>query len=95
MKYKVMAGLKKTSIFWALLLLVIIMSILSPSFLTGRNLANVVKQISINGILAVGMTVVIITGGIDLSVGSIVSLSSIVAAMFAVANSGYPFVEVR
>lgn len=90
MKYKIMAGLKKTSIFWALLLLVIVMSVLSPSFLTGRNLANVVKQISINGILAVGMTVVIITGGIDLSVGSIVSLSSIVAAMFAVADSGYP-----
>lgn len=90
MKYKVIAGLKKTSIFWALLLLLIIMSILSPSFLTGRNLANVVKQISINGILAVGMTVVIITGGIDLSVGSIVSLSSIVAAMFAVGDSGYP-----
>lgn len=90
MKTKVLAGLKKTSILWALLVLVIVMSILSPSFLTGRNLANVVKQISINGILAVGMTIVIITGGIDLSVGSTVALSSIVAAMFAVADSKYP-----
>lgn len=55
------------------------MAFLSPAFLKGRNVANIVKQISINGILAVGMTMVIITGGIDLSVGSVVALSSITA----------------
>lgn len=82
--------LKKTTIFWVLVLLIIAMAILSPAFLNGRNIANIIKQISINGILAVGMTMVIITGGIDLSVGSTVAFASIVAAYFGRADSGYP-----
>lgn len=81
---------KKTTIFWVLVLLILAMSILSPAFLNGRNIANIIKQISINGILAIGMTMVIITAGIDLSVGSVVALSSIVAAYFGRADSGYP-----
>lgn len=92
MNKKTLDILKKTSIFWALLVLVIVMSVLSPTFLKARNLANIVKQISINGILAVGMTIVIITGGIDLSVGSIVALSSIMAAMFAKGADAYPLI---
>ena len=68
------------------------MAFLSPAFLKGRNVANIVKQISINGILAVGMTMVIITGGIDLSVGSVVALSSITAAFFGTAEKDYPAV---
>lgn len=82
--------IQKTSIFWALIGLIIIMTILSPVFMTPRNIANVIKQITINGILAIGMTTVILTGGIDLSVGSIVALSSIVAAIFGKEGSGYP-----
>jgi len=58
----------------------IIMSVASKNFLTTTNLLNVLRQISINGILAIGMTVVCLTGGIDLSVGSIVAFSGIVAA---------------
>lgn len=58
----------------------LIMSIASSNFLTATNLTNVLRQISINGILAIGMTVVCLTGGIDLSVGSIVAFSGIVAA---------------
>lgn len=68
------------------MLLIVIMAFLSPAFLKGRNVANIVKQISINGILQVGMTMVIITGGIDLSVGSVVALSSITAAFFGTAE---------
>lgn len=90
MQNNIVKWMKKTSIFWTLVALIIIMAVLSPSFLKPQNIANVVKQISINGILAVGMTVVIITGGIDLSVGSIVALSSIVAAMFG--RGGYPII---
>lgn len=50
-----------------------------PSFLTQRNLLNVLRQISITGIVAVGMTFVIVTGGIDISVGSTVALCGVVA----------------
>ncbi|HEV3138894.1 MAG TPA: ribose ABC transporter permease, partial [Vicinamibacterales bacterium] len=52
--------------------------ILTPHFLTVSNLVNVVEQTSINAIVAVGMTFVILSGGIDLSVGSMVALSGVV-----------------
>src|SRR5206468_350955 len=52
--------------------------ILTPHFLTVSNLLNVVEQTSINAIVAVGMTFVILSGGIDLSVGSLVALSGVV-----------------
>src|SRR5258705_9787029 len=52
--------------------------ILTPHFLTVSNLLNVAEQTSINAIVAVGMTFVILSGGIDLSVGSIVALSGVV-----------------
>lgn len=51
------------------------MSIFAPNFLTGSNIANVLRQVSINGICAIGMTFVILTGGIDLSVGAIIGVS--------------------
>lgn len=57
-----------------LVIIFIIMSIASSNFLTLDNLINVGRQISINAILAVGMTFVIITGGIDLSVGAVIAL---------------------
>jgi len=50
---------------------VLALSVLSDNFLTSGNLTNVLRQVSINGILAVGMTFVILTGGIDLSIGSV------------------------
>jgi inositol transport system permease protein len=54
-----------------------------PNFLTLGNLINLVRQISINGILAVGVTYVLLTGGVDLSLGSVVALTGVIAAMFA------------
>ncbi len=63
-----------------LLGLVVVVSLLSPSFLTVNNILNVLRQTSINAIIAAGMTFVILTGGIDLSVGSILGLSGAVAA---------------
>ncbi|HBF99972.1 MAG TPA: ribose ABC transporter permease, partial [Firmicutes bacterium] len=56
------------------------LSILSPVFLTTPNLINVIRQISINGILATGMTFIILTGGIDLSVGSQVAFTGAIVA---------------
>jgi ribose/xylose/arabinose/galactoside ABC-type transport system permease subunit len=66
-----------------LLLLVAVMSVLEPGFRTERNLFNVLRQVSIIGILAVGMTFVILTAGIDLSVGSVLAFAGIVAASAA------------
>lgn len=63
-----------------LLLAVIVLSIVSDTFLTFTNIMNVLRQVSINGILAVGMTLVILTGGIDLSIGSLMAVSAVVAA---------------
>ncbi|WP_042273482.1 ribose ABC transporter permease [[Clostridium] dakarense] len=63
-----------------LLVLIFIVSLFSPSFLTVNNILNVLRQTSINAVIAAGMTFVILTGGIDLSVGSILGFSGAVAA---------------
>lgn len=63
----------------ALVLLAITFSVLSPDFLTTGNLVILVKHVAINAILAIGMTFVIVSGGIDLSVGSVAGLCGIVA----------------
>jgi ribose/xylose/arabinose/galactoside ABC-type transport system permease subunit len=74
--------IRKTAIIWVLLLLIIGMAFFSPMFVSPTNLLLVVKQSTITGILGIGMTIVIITGGIDLSVGSLLALSSVCSAMF-------------
>jgi len=63
-----------------LLVLCVLLSILSPIFLTGTNLVNILQQVTVNAILALGMSVVIFTGGIDLSVGSILAIVGVVMA---------------
>lgn len=69
----------KARTFIALFVLVIIFSILSPTFLLPSTLLMIAKHVAMYGILAVGMTYVIITGGIDLSVGAIVSLVGMIS----------------
>jgi ribose transport system permease protein len=71
---------RKMGIIVSLLLLILIFSILSPNFFSKRNMINILQQTSINGVVALGMTFVIIIGGIDLSVGSIVALVGMVMA---------------
>lgn len=73
-----------------LILLVVVLSVLSPAFLTVSNAVNIFQQISVLAILALGATAVIITGGIDLSVGSILALSGITTAWVA-SEAGLPF----
>ncbi|HYK91206.1 MAG TPA: ribose ABC transporter permease, partial [Acidobacteriota bacterium] len=68
--------------------LIIIFWILTPHFFTLSNLLNIAQQTSINAIIAVGMTFVIIAAGIDLSVGSIVAFSGVVMA--SVLHAGIP-----
>ena len=73
-----------------LILLCAVIGYLMPTFLTSKNLLNVMRQVSITGIVAVGMTFVIITGGIDISVGSTVALSSVIAAWSLKQGFGIP-----
>lgn len=64
----------------ALLFLVVVVSFLNPNFFTVDNLLNILRQTSVNAIIAVGMTLVILTAGIDLSVGSVLALCGAIAA---------------
>lgn len=73
-----------------LVVIVVVMSFLSPFFLTPRNLFNIVNQVSDIGIMAVGAALVIIIGGIDLSVGSTLALSLMTSA-FLYRFEGMPF----
>ncbi len=70
-----------------LLILIVAFAILEPRFLHPLNLFNVMRQVSITGLIAVGMTFVILTAGIDLSVGSLLAFAGLVAA--AVAKGGF------
>ena len=70
-----------------LIIFVIIVSALNPRFLTHANILNVLRQTSINSIIAIGMTLVILTGGIDLSVGSILAICG--AVMASLLNAGH------
>lgn len=81
------ALLQKLGPFIALLVVSAGLAVMSPDFLTVGNLLNVMRQVSINALIAFGMTLVILLGGIDLSVGSILALSSVFTAML-IANFG-------
>ncbi|MDO4594633.1 MAG: ribose ABC transporter permease [Tissierellia bacterium] len=72
----------------ALIVLMIFVTILNPSFIRSNNLLNLLRQLTINGFIAYGMTFVILTGGIDLSVGSILGLTS--AIFVGLAAKGMP-----
>ncbi|MGL6105873.1 ribose ABC transporter permease [Romboutsia sp.] len=76
-KYKSLVGL---------VLLIAVVAILNPAFLSTKNILNILRQTSINAIIAAGMTFVILTGGIDLSVGSILAISGAVCASLLVSG---------
>lgn len=84
--------LKKYGIVFVLIIMVIGISIMSPRFLTPNNIFNVLTQSAIFGIMALGMTLIITSKGIDLSVGSVLALTGVVAASLgqsATATSKY------
>ena len=82
-KEKISPIMSKYGIVFVLLGMIIVMSILSDAFLTTQNILNIVRQISFIGIVAMGVTIVIITTGIDLSSGSVIALTSVIVASFA------------
>ncbi|MFC3325540.1 ABC transporter permease [Mesorhizobium cantuariense] len=83
--YNVLFGLTLLAL---LVLLWIVLSVATPSFASGNNMANLLRQGSMIAIMAVGQTFVIITGGIDLSVGAVVGFATVVVAMMI--NAGFP-----
>lgn len=72
-----------------LAVLIVVLSVLSPNFLTVANLRNVSVQVAVTALIAFGSTFVIVAGGIDLSVGSVIGLSGIVLG-WAASNAGWP-----
>ncbi len=72
--------IREIGVLMALIVLVVAMSLLSESFLTELNVFNVLRGMSTIGIMSIGMTMVIVTAGIDLSVGSILAASSLLVA---------------
>ena len=86
-RFAALAGVRRLGqqfgILVALVLIGTILTVATPAFLTTANLINVARQISLNGILAVGVTFVLLTGGVDLSLGSVVALAGVLAAGFA------------
>lgn len=73
--------LKKYNLILLLLVFIIISTVLSPNFLTPDNFLNLLQQASIPGVVAIAMTLVVLLGGIDLSVGSVLAFSGMIASM--------------
>ncbi len=82
------SGVKELNILLALVLLCALLAFLSPVFFTSNNLLGVARAFSLTAIAAIGQTMVIITGGIDLSAGSIIGLSSLSTGILLV--NGWP-----
>ena len=80
----------KYGVYFALVVMFVAMSFASPTFLTVTNLFNILKQNAVIGIISVGMTFVIVTGGIDLSVGAIVAMAACFGTSLAQKGTATP-----
>src|SRR3954451_20778617 len=89
-RFGLKVGLRDAGTLFGLLAIVVVFSVLSPNFLTTGNLLNILQQSSINACIALGMTLVIISGGIDLSVGPTAAMAAVTAA--SLLTGGAPIV---
>lgn len=90
-KEQTLSGLdiiKKYGIVIVLVAMWIILLCISPTFRTVDNAVNILRQVSVNGIIAIGMTFVIMTGGIDLTVGSLIAVAGVVCGSILVRSPG-------
>ena len=83
-------NLRDLGTLFGLVAIAVIFSLLTPSFLAVHNLLNILQQSSINACVAIGMTLVIISGGIDLSVGPTAALSAVITATMMVSSVPFP-----
>ncbi|MBO6640390.1 MAG: ABC transporter permease [Roseitalea sp.] len=81
---------KGAGLIWVLVLLCVIAAILSPAFLNPANITNVLRQIALFGIVSIGMTFVILTKGIDLSIGSILGVCAVSTALLLTSGMSVP-----
>ena len=77
---------RKYGILIVLIVMWVLLMAVSPTFRTATNAVNILRQVAVNGIIAIGMTFVIMTGGIDLTVGSLVAVAGVVSGSILVAN---------
>ncbi|MBI9105934.1 MAG: ABC transporter permease [Spirochaetales bacterium] len=92
--FNLLKSIRKHGIFYVCVVVFIFFAIASDAFLSKNNLMNVARQVSMLGITAVGMTCVILTSGIDLTVGSVLGLSGTVCAKLMVEAGMYPALAV-
>ena len=78
--------IRKYGILMVLVIMWVIMLAVSPTFRTVSNAVNILRQVAVNGILAIGMTFVIMTGGIDLTVGSLVAVAGVISGSILVVH---------
>ncbi len=82
-------SVSKVFVYLVLLVMIIFFTIITDTFLASRNILNICRQVSMTGICSVGMTMVLLTGGIDISVGSIMAVVGVVSAKL-IAEGGMP-----
>src|SRR3954466_12666863 len=85
-RFSLNVGLRDAGTLFGLVAIVAVFAVLSPNFLTKPNLLNILQQSSINACVALGMTLVIIAGGIDLSVGPPAAIAAVEAAALMIAG---------
>lgn len=90
-KFNMKGFVAKYGVIIGLVIIMVYFTVMKAKFLTLDNMLNMLRQTSINGLLAIGMTFVVLTGGIDLSVGSIVGASGMFAALVARTATGMPW----
>jgi inositol transport system permease protein len=83
MGHQISKVFNKYGIFLIFAVMVVVASLLSPAFVSSTNLINIVRQMSVVGLIALGVTGIIVSAGIDLSSGSVVGLTAVVAASLA------------
>ncbi|MGE5642316.1 MAG: ABC transporter permease, partial [Byssovorax cruenta] len=82
--FKRLLRARETGIAVVVIAMIMFLSLRTDTFFTASNLAVVARQISLSAIIAMGMTLVILTGGIDLSVGSVVAITSVIVGLVMV-----------
>lgn len=85
---KRLGSLRTSGLVWVLLVMVIAATLVNPAFISPFNIVNVLRQMALFGIVAIGMTLVILTAGIDLSIGSVVAVAAVVCAIML--DAGLP-----
>ena len=91
---RAVAGHRASGLVWVIVAMVVVATIVNKAFIGPFNLINVARQMSLFGIVSVGMTIVILTAGIDLSVGSVVAVAAVVCALMLDAGMPIPLIVV-